>query len=134
MGIATYGGIGIVGIAAVLFIRRTRRRVAALEKALGPERVMSMEEAELPVKTREEILESLDWLRELQEQIPSLDTTILLSVKEELQNAFELYVKAFGDLVHEGHVTDPGLKLKQALVTRVDVLIRNVDRELSARA
>ena len=96
--------------------------------------MMSIEEAELPEKTREEILASLEWLGELKEQIPSLDTTILLSVREELQNAYELYLKAFGDLVHDETLADPGLRLKQALIQRVNVLIENVDRELSARA
>ncbi|MFW9965359.1 MAG: hypothetical protein ACFFCX_17435, partial [Candidatus Sifarchaeia archaeon] len=134
MSVAAYGGIGLAGVAVALFIRRTRRRVAALEKALGPERVMSMEEAELPAKLREGILASLDWLRELQEQIPSLDTTILLSVKEELKNAYDLYAKAFGDVVYDEYLTDPGLRLKQALVKRVNVLIKVVDRELNRRA
>ena len=134
MGIATFGVIGLVGVGGALYVRRTRRRVAALEKALGPERVMSMEEAELPVKVREEILASLDWLRELQEQIPAMDTKVLLSVKEELRNAYDLYVKAFGEIILEEDLTDPGLKLKQALVKRIEVLIKIVDRELNARA
>jgi hypothetical protein len=134
MSIATYGGLGLAGVGVALFIRRTRRRVAVLEEALGPERVMSIEEADLPVKVREEILASLDWLRDLQEQIPSLDTAILLSVKEELGNAHDLYTKAFGDFMNEEYLTDPGLRLKHALITRVDVLIRIVDRELNLRA
>ncbi|MHA3965094.1 MAG: RHS repeat domain-containing protein, partial [Candidatus Thorarchaeota archaeon SMTZ1-45] len=134
MSLAAYGGIGLAGVAVALFIRRTRRRVAALEEALGPERVMSMEEAELPVKVREEIIASLEWLRELQEQIPTLDTTILLSVKDELNNAYDLYTKAFGDIAYDEYLSDPGLRLKQALVKRVDVLIKVVDRELNRRA
>ena len=133
MSIATYGGLGLAGVLIALFIRRTRRRVAVLEEALGPERVMSIEEAELPVKVREEILASLDWLRELQIQIPSLDTPILLSVKGELENTYELYIKAFGDAILEGDLTDSGLKLKQALVKRVDLLIKLVNRELNLR-
>ena len=134
MNLMTYGVIGLIGVGGALFVRRTRRRVAALEKALGPERVISMEEAELPVKVREEILASLDWLRELQGQIPALDSTVLRSVREELQNAYKLYATAFGDIVLEEDLTDPGLKLKQALVRRVDTLIKIVDRELVSRA
>ena len=134
MNAAIYGGLGLIGVGAALFIRRTRRRVAVLEKALGPERVLSIDEAELPQKIRNEILASLEWLRDLQGQIPSLDASILLSVKEELQNAHDMYIKAFGDILHEEGLADAGLKLKQALVKRVDVLIQIVERELKARA
>jgi hypothetical protein len=134
MNIATYGGMGLIGLVTVLYIRRSRRRVAALEKALGPERIMSMEEAEIPLKMREEILASLDWLRELQSQVPTLDTPLLLSVKEELQNAHNLYAKAFGEVAIDEYTPDPGLRLKQTLVKRIDFVIETVDRELNARA
>ena len=127
-------GLGLVGTTGVLFVRRTKRRVAALEKALGPERVMSIEEAEIPVQMREEILTSLDWLKELQGQIPTLDTTVLFSVRAELQNAHELYARAFGDIMEEDSLTDPGLRLKQTLVERVNILISAVEKELNARA
>jgi hypothetical protein len=55
-------------------------------------------------------------------------------VREELQNAHDLYVKAFNGAAVDEYLPDPGLRLKQALVKRIDALIVNVDKELNARA
>jgi hypothetical protein len=125
-------GLGLAGIAS--FLHRTRRRVAALETALGPDRVLAIEEVRLPARTREEIVESLHWLGEVFDQIPAMDQERLVSLEREMGNALFLLSRAIDRdaLLHSPEDSLSNLKL--ALLIRARLVHKTVAQEIASRS
>ena len=132
--IAIIGVLLFLVIIEAFLIRKSRKRIVELEKALGPEGLFSIEEEKLPSRMHKEILVSLDWLRSLRYQIPTMDIVKLNAIKDELTNTHEKYCEAFGkDLIEK--VTDhSGLQLKQALLLHIEITIGSVEREIAAKS
>ncbi|MFX1417050.1 MAG: hypothetical protein ACFFC0_09565 [Promethearchaeota archaeon] len=134
LGILVIGaaGLGLAGIAS--FVHRTRKRVAALETALGPDRVLTLEEGRLPARTREEIVESLHWLEEVYDQIPAMDQGRLVSLEREMGNALLLLNRAINRdaLLHSAEDSLSNLKL--ALLIRARLVHKMVAQEIASRS
>ncbi|MFX1417049.1 MAG: hypothetical protein ACFFC0_09560, partial [Promethearchaeota archaeon] len=129
----TIGSIGLVLGALVLLAIRTRRRVKKLERALGPDRVLSIEEIELPAQTSKELTESLDWLEEVYDRIPLMDTESLHSLQQELSNTLSLLNQAIARDALSGTIDDSLSHLKQALIIRVRLVLKTVTKEIESR-
>ncbi|MHA2211271.1 MAG: hypothetical protein ACXABV_19110, partial [Candidatus Thorarchaeota archaeon] len=87
------GGVGLAAV--VIFISRTRKRVTTLEHALTPEELLSLEDVGISGTMRSQIVNHLEWLRDLTEEIPYMGDDVLMILGEELAQAKEMYVKAF---------------------------------------
>jgi len=135
-----YLQIAVIGVLVFLVvieafqIRKDKKRIIELEKALGPEKLFSIDEAKLPSRMHKEILVSLDWLRSLRHQIPTMNKVTLEKIKDELNDTHKMYCEVFGkDLIEK--VTDQsGLQLKQALLLHIEITIGLVEREISAKS
>ena len=127
------GVLGLLVVIEALLIMKSRTRIIELEIALGPKGLLSIDEAKLPSRMHKEILASLDWLRSLRYQIPTMDNAKLEALKDELTQTHEMYCEVF-DKDLTGKVTDtPGLQLKQALLLHIEITIGLVEREIVAK-
>ncbi|MFW9887592.1 MAG: hypothetical protein ACFFER_05380 [Candidatus Thorarchaeota archaeon] len=134
--LTSVGMIGAVSVAAVgivIFMRRTRRRMASLEAALGPEGVMSLDEETLPKSEKEFFLSAIEWLKTLPSQIHEMDDDLLIITKSELVGTFDMYRKAFeADETKElGIESASGLRF--VLLDRIGAVIDDLDREIESR-
>jgi len=130
----TIGAIGSVLGAAVLLALRARRRVAILESALDPDRILSIEEIEVPAQTTREIVDSLDTLAEMYDQIPLLDDENLRSFQYEMSKTLALLNQAFASDVLVIATEDPLSPLKKALIIRVRLVLKSVTKEIALRS
>ncbi len=132
--------IAIIGVLAFLVVlvtyhlRKAKKRIVELEKALGPEGVFSLDEAKLPARMHKEILGSLEWLRQLRQQIPTMDIATLRTIQEELTETHEMYCKAFGKDLIEKVSDQSGVQLKQALLLQIEISIGEVERQISIKS
>jgi len=124
------GLAGIAGIAVVLFIARTRKRVTKLEHALTPEELLSLEEVGISSTMREQMVSQLEWLREVSEEIPFTGTDVLQVLNEELIKAKQMYTRAFE---MEAPTEPAGRRLKEMLLERVDEVLDAIEKELVRR-
>jgi hypothetical protein len=123
----------LVAIETVL-LRRYKNRIMELERALGPEKLFSIDELKLPAQMHKEILESLEWLRELRHKIPTMNKETLESLQGELTETHEMYCEAFGKDLIEQVTDDSGSQLKQALLLHIEITIGAVEREIVAKS
>ena len=135
-----YLEIAIIGVLIFLVvieafhIRKDRKRIIELEKALGPERLLSIDEAKFSSRINKEILASLKWLRSLRYQIPAMDNVMLEAIKDELTDTQEMYCDVFGKDLIEKVADNPGLQLKQALLLHIEITIGLVEREIANKS
>jgi hypothetical protein len=135
-----YLQIAIIGILVFLvvieafYIRKSRKRIIELEEALGPEGLFSIDEAKSPSRIHKEMLESLEWLRSLSYQIPTMDNAMLRTLRDELTKTHDRYCTLFGkDLIDKG--TDHSwLQLKKALLLHIEITIGSVEREIAVKS
>ncbi|MHA1936466.1 MAG: hypothetical protein ACW97A_14430, partial [Candidatus Thorarchaeota archaeon] len=121
---------GIAGLAVVVFIARTRRRVTALEHALTPEELLSLGDVGITSELRGQIVNQLEWLRDLSEEIPYIGNDVLSVLNEELTRAKQMYVKAF-EL--EPPTEPAGMQLKEMLLQRIDSILESIEEETRNR-
>ena len=81
-----------------------------------------------------EILASLEWLKKLQSQIPTMNKSTLEPIKEELTDAHEMYCEVFGKDLIEKSTDQFGLELKQTLLLQIEITIGWVEREIAAKS
>ncbi|MHA2313333.1 MAG: hypothetical protein ACXADF_17740, partial [Candidatus Thorarchaeota archaeon] len=124
-GLATGGGL-----LAAAFALRTRRRVSKLEHVLTPEELLSIEDVGISSSMRAQIVNQLEWLRDLSEEIPYMGTDVLAVLNEELTQANRMYVKAF-EL--EMPSEPAGMQLKEMLLNRIDSILESIEKELKNR-
>ncbi|MHA2211117.1 MAG: hypothetical protein ACXABV_18330, partial [Candidatus Thorarchaeota archaeon] len=127
------GGFGIAAVAAaiVVFIARTKRRVTTLEHALTPEELLSLEDVGISSTMRAQMVNHLEWLRDLTEEIPYMGDDVLMILGEELAQAKEMYVKAFTLEIP----TEPaGMRLRDMLLDRIDSILESIEKEMEFRA
>ena len=135
-----YIQIAIIGVFAflvtseALYIMKTRKRIVELEKALGSEKLLSIDEAKLPSRMHKEMLASLEWLKKLQYQIPTMKRSTLETIKEELADTHEMYCEAFGKDLIENVKGQYELELKKALLLQIEITIGWVEREVDAKS
>ncbi|MFW9834478.1 MAG: hypothetical protein ACFFEK_10820 [Candidatus Thorarchaeota archaeon] len=123
--------IALAGIGGfVIFARKARKRVTTLEHALTPEELLSLEEVGISSSMREQIVSQLEWLRDLSEDIPYTGTTVLSVLYEELTKAKQMYLRAF-EL--EPPKTPAGLRLKEMLLDRIDLVLTQIEQEMEHR-
>ncbi|MFW9963398.1 MAG: hypothetical protein ACFFCX_07535 [Candidatus Sifarchaeia archaeon] len=122
--------VAVSGLAAGIFVRRTKKRVTALEHALTPEELLSIEEVGISSSMREEMVTQLEWLRNLSEEIPYMGTDILRVLNEEILKAKLMYTKAF-EL--EPPTEHAGKQLKELLLERIDDILQLIDKEMARR-
>jgi hypothetical protein len=132
--IAIIGVLVFLVIIEAFLIRKARKRIFELEKALGPEGLLSIDEAKLPSRMHKEILASLEWLRSLRYRIPTMDNLMLEALKDELTDTHEMYCEVFGKDLIEKMTDNPGLQLKQALLLHIEITIGLVEREIAAKS
>jgi hypothetical protein len=118
------------GLLAVAFAIRTRRRVTTLEHALTPEELLSLEDVGISSTMRAQIVNQLEWLRDLSEEIPYMGNDVLTVLNEELAQAKQMYVKAF-EL--EPPSEPAGLQLRDMLLNRIDSILESIGKELKNR-
>ena len=132
--------IAIIGVLAFLVIIeafqiwKSKKRIIELEKALGPTGLLIIDEAKLPSRMHKEILESLEWLRKLRNQIPTMDKVMLESLKDKLTDTHEMYCEAFGKDLLAKVTNNSGLQLKQSLLLHIEITIGLVEREIDAKS
>jgi hypothetical protein len=135
-----YVQIVIIGVLAFLVVfvtyhlMKAKKRIVELEKALGPEGVFSLDEAKLPARMHKEILGSLEWLRQLRQQIPTMDIATLQTIQGELTETHEMYCKAFGKDLIEKVSDQSGVQLKQALLLQIEISIGEVERQIAIKS
>jgi hypothetical protein len=123
--------IALAGTAGfVIFARKARKRVTTLEHALTPEELLSLEEVGISSSMREQIVSQLEWLRDLSEDVPYTGTTVLSVLYEELTKAKQMYLRAF-EL--EPPKTPAGLRLKEMLLDRIDLVLTQIEQEMEHR-
>ena len=133
-----YIQIAIIGVCAflvtseALYIIKTRKRIVELEKTLGYDGLLSIDEAKVPSRMHKDMLASLDWLRNLRNQIPTMNKATLEALRDELSNTHEMYCKAFGKDLLIKATSHPGLQLKQALLLHIEITLGLVERALTA--
>jgi len=128
------GAFGLVLAGGAFLVQRTRKRVAQLERALGPDGVLSVEETELPARTREEIVETLNRLEEVYPLIPTMDKERLVSLEHELRNSMALLKQA---IKRDALLAAPGgslSKLKRALLIRLRLVLETAAKEIASRS
>jgi hypothetical protein len=132
--------IGVIGVLAFLVvveafcIWKSRKRITDLEEALGPEGIYSIDEAKLETRLRQEIVASLEWLKKLQNQIPTMKKATLETIREELTDAHEMYLGIFGKDLIEKSTDQSGLELKQALLLQIEITIGWVERAIAGKS
>jgi len=114
----------------VLFVRRTRRRVARLEKALTPEELLVLEEVAMPHEMQQDTIANLEWLRGLPEEIPNMPNDVLTLLWEELTKAQSMYERAFELRPATG---EAGETLRKLLLERIETTIAMIDNEINSR-
>jgi hypothetical protein len=124
------GATVTAGFAVAIFIKRTKKRVTKLEHALTPEELLSLEEVGLSIAMSEQIVNQLEWLRDLSEDIPYTGTSVLSVLNEELMKAKQMYDRAF-EL--EPPTEPAGMRLKEMLLERIDSVLEEIDNEMSRR-
>ncbi|MFW9890406.1 MAG: hypothetical protein ACFFER_19690, partial [Candidatus Thorarchaeota archaeon] len=124
------GLTGITGL-AIIFVARARRRVTTLEHALTPEELLSLEDVGISSTMRAQIVNHLEWLRDLSEEIPYMGNNVLVILSEELAQAKQMYVKAFELEIP----TEPaGLRLRDMLLDRIDTILESIEKEMASRS
>ncbi|MFX1473311.1 MAG: hypothetical protein ACFFBM_12455 [Promethearchaeota archaeon] len=124
------GLTGITGL-AIVFVARARRRVTTLEHALTPEELLSLEDVGISSTMRAQIVNHLEWLRDLSEEIPYMGNNVLVILSEELTQARQMYVKAFELELP----TEPaGLRLRDMLLDRIDTILESIEKEMASRS
>jgi len=140
----THGlGIFVVAYAAVVIgyyilrglknILQTAWTTTTGEEALDPKGLMSVDTVTLPLRTREEILASTEWLKAIPKRIPEMDDILLMIVKKELRTTHELYDRVLkaGEIAPADQAE---AKLRIALMDRIELVIRQVDYEIESRS
>ena len=80
---------------------------------------------------RAQIVNHLEWLRDLTEEIPYMGNSVLVILSEELAQAKEMYVKAFESEIP----TEPaGLRLRDMLLDRIDTVLESIGKEMASRS
>ncbi|MFW9975982.1 MAG: hypothetical protein ACFFDQ_11995, partial [Candidatus Thorarchaeota archaeon] len=126
-----YLGLAVIaGIAVVLFVARTRKRVTKLEHALTPEELLSLEEVGISATMREQMVTQLEWLRNVSDEIQFTGTDVLRVLNEELIKAKQMYTRAF-EL--ESPTEPAGQRLKEMLLERIDTVLEAIEKELERR-
>ncbi len=134
--LTVYAGV-VIGYYILRSLKNTIRRrwrAATREEAFGPERHMSVEELTLPLRTREEILASYAWLKDLQEWIPKMDVSLLMTAKEELSTAHELYSKSFRADEIMASMDSAGARLEKVFLERIELVISQVGHEIESKS
>jgi len=126
--------LALILVAVAIFMRRARRRMAVLERALGPDGVLSVQEAELPVRTHKEIVESINWLEKVYTQIPTMDKESLVSLEHELRDSVALLTKAVNRDAFLKMPDDSLSNLKRALLIRARLVLETVVKEIASRS
>ena len=124
----------MVLVAVALYVKQTRRRMAVLELALGPDGVLAVQEAERPARTHKEIVESLNWLEEVYERIPTMDNESLASLEHEMRNSVEILSKSVNRDANMKQPEDSLSRLKRALLIRTRLVLETVAREIASRS
>jgi hypothetical protein len=132
--IAIIGVLVFLVIIEAFLIRKARKRIFELEKALGPEGLLSIDEAKLPSRMHKEILASLEWLRSLRYRIPTMDNLMLEALRDELTDTHEMYCEAFGKDLIEKVTDNSGSQLRQARLLHIEIAIGLVEREITAKS
>jgi len=132
--IATIGVLVFLVAIEALYIRKTRKRIVELEKALGPKGLLSIDEVKLQSRMQKEILASLEWLRSLRYQIPTMDNVMLKAIRNQLTDTHEMYCEAFGKDLLAKETNQSGVQLKQALLLHIEITIGLVEREIAAKS
>jgi hypothetical protein len=122
---------GIASLAVVVFIARTRKRVTTLEHALTPEELLSLGDVGITSELRGQIVNQLEWLRDLSEEIPYIGNDVLSVLNEELTRAKQMYVKAF-EL--EPPTEPAGMQLKEMLLQRIESILESIEMETQNRS
>ena len=129
--------IGVIGVLAFLvvaeafIIRKYKKRIIDLEEALGPKGIYSIDEVKLETRLRKEIVASLEWLKRLQNQIPTMKKATLETIRQELTDAHEMYLGVFGKDLIEKSTDKSGLELKQALLLQIEITIGWVEKAIA---
>jgi hypothetical protein len=132
--------IGVIGALAFLVIIeafciwKSKKRITDLEEALGPEGIYSIDEAKLESRLHKEIVASLEWLKRLQHQIPTMKKATLETIREELIEAHEMYCEVFGKDLIEKSTDQSGVGLKQALLLQIEITIGWVERAIAGKS
>jgi hypothetical protein len=132
--------IGVIGVLAFLVlieafcIWKSKKRISVLEEALGPKGIYSIDEAKLESRMRKEIVASLEWLKRLQHQIPTMKKATLETIRKELTDAHEMYLGVFGKDLIEKSTDQSGLELKQALLLQIEITIGWVEKALAGKS
>lgn len=118
-------------VVEALYIWKSKKRISDLEEALGPKGIYSIDETKVESRLRKEIVASLEWLKRLQNQIPTMKKATLETIRQELTDAHEMYLGVFGKDLIEKSTDKSGLELKQALLLQIEITIGWVEKAIA---